>query len=137
MKSQSCCGFAGLGKYRDAKTYKRVNNVCVKNSIWGKIFAKFYAVLSRKWVMSWLCAFWCCFLANLAFFALYGSFGPLTLFFREINFLYFTPLGRVCYKWGLPCLVTKRYGSLCSFSYNFVCPLCQEILIYMVTLCNL
>ena len=34
---------------RDAKTYKRANNVCVKkNPISGKIFAKFYALLSRK-----------------------------------------------------------------------------------------
>ena len=33
---------------RDAKTYDRANNVCVKNPISGKIFANFHAVLSRK-----------------------------------------------------------------------------------------
>ena len=32
----------------DAKTYERANNVSVKNPISGKIFAKFYAVLSRN-----------------------------------------------------------------------------------------
>ena len=30
---------------RDANTYKRANNICVKNPILGKIFAKFYAIL--------------------------------------------------------------------------------------------
>ena len=34
--------------FRDAKTYQRANNVGVKNPIWGKIFAKFHAVLSGK-----------------------------------------------------------------------------------------
>ena len=33
---------------RDVKTYQLVNNVGVKNPISGKIFATFYAVLSRK-----------------------------------------------------------------------------------------
>ena len=42
---------------RDAKTYKRANNVCVKK-ISGKIFAKIYAVLSWKWVMLRFRAFW-------------------------------------------------------------------------------
>ena len=37
---------------------------CKKNPILGKIFAKFYAVLSRKWVMSGCCAFWWHFLAH-------------------------------------------------------------------------
>ena len=32
---------------RDAKTYQRANNDGVKNPIWGKIFAKLYAVWSK------------------------------------------------------------------------------------------
>ena len=32
---------------RDAKTYQCANNDGVKNPIWGKIFAKFYAVWSE------------------------------------------------------------------------------------------
>ena len=35
-------------KIRDGITYERVNNVCVKNPILGKIFFKFYAVMLRK-----------------------------------------------------------------------------------------
>ena len=70
--------------------YQRANNVGVKNPILGKIFAKFYAVLSRKGVMSEFCAFWPTLLAILCFFvgffatlchfmalsALFWSFGP-------------------------------------------------------------
>ena len=36
------------GLTRDGKMYQRANNVGVKNPIFGQIFAKFDAVLSRK-----------------------------------------------------------------------------------------
>ena len=38
--------------------------LCKKNPILGKIFANFYAVLSRKWVISRIRAFWWHFLAH-------------------------------------------------------------------------
>ena len=68
-----------------------------KNPIAGKIFAKFYAVLSGKWVKSWFRTFWPTLLAILCFYVgffifmlHYGlvctflwSFGPFTQFCRE------------------------------------------------------
>ena len=52
---------------------ERANNVhVIKNPISGKIFAKCYAVLSRKWVMSRFCTFWWHFLVH---------FGSLCYFF--------------------------------------------------------
>ena len=65
---------------------------CKKNLISGKIFAKFYAVLSRKLVMSRFCAFWWHFLAH---------FGSLCLlrFFVRIRFLVIYALFWVKYTW--------------------------------------
>ena len=69
----------------------------LKNPIAGKIFAKFYAVLSGKLVMLWFRAFWPTLLAILCFYVgffqfyvtlrpclhFFWSFGPFTQFCQE------------------------------------------------------
>ena len=50
--------YALANKHRDAKMYEHMNNVhVILYPSFGKIHRKLYAVLSRKWVMSWFCAF--------------------------------------------------------------------------------
>ena len=71
---------------RDAKTYQRANNIGVKNSILGKIFAKFYAVMSRKWVLSQIPAFWPTLLAILCF---YVEFFVSLCYFMALFSLFF------------------------------------------------
>ena len=63
---------------RDVKTHQRANNVGVKNSILGKIFAKFCAVLSRKLLMSGFRDFGGIFWHFFSL-SLFGSFGPFRL----------------------------------------------------------
>ena len=71
---------------RAAKTYQRANNVGVKkNPIWGKIFAKFYAALSGKWVMAQFCTFWLHFFAT--FYNFIFLFGIFLHYFGLLGFL--------------------------------------------------
>ena len=55
--------------------------ICKKNSVLGKIFAKFYTVLSRKWVISQFYAFWC------IVFAHFGTLCNFLTFFHYLGLL--------------------------------------------------
>ena len=67
---------------RDVKTYQCANNVGVKNPILGKIYAKFYTVLSRKLVMSQFCVFLVAFFLHI--FELYVTFLEFSLHYLGI-----------------------------------------------------
>ena len=72
--------FPDSGASRGAKTYQRANNVSVKITILGKIFAKNFTVLLRTWVMSWFCAFWW-------FFFVVAHFRTFVIFLHFLHYL--------------------------------------------------
>ena len=93
---------------------------CKKNSILGKIFAKFYTVLSRKLIMSQFCAFWWHFLANfltlcyvLSFFCTIWVFWAFYAVLSQVILVVIYALFWVKYFWLKPCL--------CNFFCLFAC----------------
>ena len=89
-RSHHITGTSSRQRCKNVRTCEQC--LCKKNPISGKIFAKFYAVLSRKLVMSQFCAFWWHFMHILKlfvtfwhFFALTGSLGPFTLFSCKLD----------------------------------------------------
>ena len=94
--------------------------LCKKNPILGKIFAKCYAVLSRKWVMSRFRAFWWHFFAHfgtlcyfLAFFCTIWVFLAFYAVLSQIRFVVIYALVRVKYFWLKPCLCKKNCLFAC------------------------
>ena len=90
--------------------------LCKKNPISGKIFAKVYAVLSRKWVMSQFCACWwhfgtlCPFLAFFGTIWIFWAFNPVL---SRIRFVVIFTLFQVKYLWLKPYLFLKK----CLFAW--------------------
>ena len=86
----------------------------LKNPILGKIFAKFYAVLTRNWVMSRICAFWWHFFAHfgtlcyfLAFFCTIWLFWTFYAILLQSRFVIIYALLWVSIFWLKPCLCKK------------------------------
>ena len=102
---------------RDANLYQRANNVGVKkNHIWGKIFAKFYAVLSVKSVMAQFCIFWWHFIAHFGtlcyFFGIFCSILVLLVFYAvllQIRFVVIYALFQLKYFLLKPCQCKKKF----------------------------
>ena len=107
---------------------------CKKNPISGKIFAKFYAVLSRKWVMLRFRAFWWHFLTHfgtlcyfLAFFGTIWVFWAFYAVLLRIRFIVIYALFWVKYFWLKPCLCKKIvFLHLCPVASHVVDELVRE-----------
>ena len=92
LSLQLCICKAASQRCKNVPTIQQC--LCKKNPISGKIFAKFYAVLLRKWVMLRFHTFVVALVPHfgtlfyfLMFFAFFGSFGPFTLFCCKLDVL--------------------------------------------------
>ena len=107
------------GGLRDAKMYEH---------------AKFYAVLSRKLVMSCICAIWWHFLTHfgtlcnfLAFLALFGSFGSFTLFCRKVDLSQFTHFFGPNYFCSILACVKKLYFCISGVIKHVEAPAINKV----------
>ena len=96
---------AYLQRCKNIRTCKQC--LCKKVPISGKMFAKMYAVLSIKGVMSQFWTFWWHFFGTFFnFMLLFGIFGTIWVFwpFMQIRFVIIYALFRVKLFWLKPCL---------------------------------